>query len=120
MNATIFQLQKNFDPRSPSARQVANIITTLFAQRSDAKTATTQKKQYTKRLFSHCLDPHSMTKPALVKLDKELSLPIKSGDYRTWANLKGSAPALAIVEAAAQHKGLTLVICADNETVDRT
>ena len=60
-----------------------------------------------------------MTKPTLIKIDKSLSLPTQKGDVKTWADLKGSASALAIVEAAVQHEGLTLVICADNELVDR-
>lgn len=40
-------------------------------------------------------------------------IPTKAAERRFWGNLSGASQALSIASAAAGHKGLTLVICAD-------
>lgn len=55
----------------------------------------------------------------LIQRNNAPSIPTKPGDFRTWSNLQGSANALAIAETSSQHAGLTVVICTDNELVDR-
>ena len=49
----------------------------------------------------------------------EIEPPSKNNDHRKWGGLTGCAVALAISEAAAKHKGLSLVITADTHTAQR-
>ena len=45
------------------------------------------------------------------------NIPVKSGDQRTWGNLKGSGHAWALQQAARHHNGLLLVITRQPESV---
>lgn len=49
-------------------------------------------------------------------LDFLSNLPSKAGDQRIWGNLKGSAHAWGLAQAAQQHTGLLLVVTPDTRT----
>ncbi|MBL4607777.1 MAG: DEAD/DEAH box helicase, partial [Pseudomonadales bacterium] len=46
----------------------------------------------------------------------DIQIPTNINDHRKWGGLKGCAVALAISEAAAKHKGISVVITADTRT----